>query len=390
MPNQYEALTKERAEATVSAWKKAGQNAAAAARTLRESPTSFRQRLQRSLDLLGLVPPTTAPDGMRLSGTTIQYDANGDVVNEWRRLHPEAETLEAIASRLCETVAGKAPKLPRVTAAPDDLLLEVPIFDPHFGKYAWARETGTDYDLDICKHLVVNGVASLAQRAGKVGTALLVIGGDWFHSDTRHNRTERGDNPLDVDTRQALVWEAVTDSITASVRILAEHAARVRIVVIPGNHDWESSYHLARVLAAYYRNETGVDVVNSPRSRQYVRHGTVLLGFAHGHLVKMDDLPSLMAMEAPADWAASTERVWHQGHIHKSKTMRWIAGDGKHSVQVEHLESLSGTDAWHHEMGFVGMPRRLCGFLWSAKHGLRQRIYTTVDELSDSDKETHV
>jgi hypothetical protein len=63
--------------------------------------------------------------------------------------------------------------------------------------------------------------------------------------------------------------------------------------------------------------------------------------------------------------------------------MRWIAGDGKHSVQVEHLESLSGTDAWHHEMGFVGMPRRLTGFVWSAKHGLRQKLYVTAAELAE-------
>ncbi len=379
-------IPRDLAEQTIAQWRDAGYVAASAARRANVPCNTFKSRLERAQQMLGVSKPVLAeaavPPDHVMTKTTVQYDANGKVIQEWRRLAPEAEALETIAARLCEQVAGKAPSLPKPPArVAADLLLEVPIFDPHFGKYAWAAETGTDYDLETAHRIVVGSVVRLAELAGPVGRSLLVIGGDWFHADTRHNQTERGHHPLDVDTRQAKVWETVADAIHTSVRAMAATSQQVELVVIPGNHDWESSYHLARLLAAYYRNEKRVHVCTDPRSRQYVRHGAVLLGFAHGHLIPMGDYASLMPLEAASDWAQTTERVWHLGHIHKGKALRAQSLDGKHGVTVEHIESLSGTDAWHHENGFVGCPRRGTAFVWHAKYGLRSRLYVGADEF---------
>lgn len=379
-------MTKEQAEATIAAWVAAGHNASQASRTLKIPRPTFDNRLARSKQILGIERPTLAPaavpEGYREGKSTVQYDAAGNVVNEWRRIHPVAEALETISARLCETLEGKAPKLPNPPkTVPDDLMLEVPIFDPHFGKYAWAEETGADYDLGIVKRIVVGGVQRLAEQAGPVGTALLVIGGDTLHADNRHSVTERGGHVLDVDTRQGKVWEVLTDSITASVSLLASTAKRVRIVVIPGNHDFESSFHLGRLLAAYYRNEKAVSVTHGPKTRHYVRHGCVLLGFAHGHLLKMDSLATLMAEETREDWAQTKQRVWHLGHVHVGRRMNWMTLNGVHGVEVEHIESVSAADSWHAEMGYVGMPRRLTSFLWSAKNGLRSRHYVGVEDF---------
>ncbi len=194
--------------------------------------------------------------------------------------------------------------------------------------------------------------------------------------------TERGGHPLDVDSRQWKVWQVAARAIHTAVAHLGLTADTVELVVIPGNHDWESSFHLSRLLEAYYRKDPRVVVHASPRSRQYIRHGTVLLGLAHGHLLKsLHDYATLMANEAPKDWAETTERTWHLGHIHKHKTLRIAGTDIQHGVQVEHLESLAATDAWHHEQGYVGSPRRLEAFVWSATHGLRRRIYINAKEV---------
>lgn len=378
-------MTRETAEGVVATWKAAGHVTRYAAKAAGLPERTFAGRLAMALRMMGLersaIVAATVPSGLALTKTTVQYDAQGNVIQEWRRLAPEAEGLEAVATRLCEQVSGKAPKLPAAPArAKDDLLLEVPIFDPHFGKYCWGQEVGADYNLDIARDGLVRCVRQLAARSGPCGRGLLVMGGDWFHSDTRHNQTERGGHALDVDTRQWKVWEAAADAIHASVATLAQACAEVHLVVIPGNHDWESSFHLSRLLAAFYRADPRVSVLASPKSRQYVRWGTVLLGFAHGHLVPMGDLASLMALEAKEDWAQTTERAWHQGHIHKGKALRTTSLDGQHSVTVEHIESLSGTDAWHHENGFVGMPRRQTAFVWHKRHGLLQRLYVHPEE----------
>lgn len=333
----------------------------------------------------GQLAPVAPIHGLNMTKTTVQYNAAGDVIQEWRRLAPEAEALEAIADNLCKIVKGKSPKLPPAPKIKtEDLMLELPLFDVHFGKYCDAHETDTNYDIKIAKKIVVGAVDRVCQTAGPVGETLIVIGGDFFHSDTRHNRTEMSGHPLDVDTRQHKVWEYATNAIHESVLTAAKYSAKVRLLVIPGNHDWESSYHLSRVLAAYYRNEARVSVVDSPKSRRYVRWGVVLLGFAHGNLMKMGDMATLMAHDQGKIWGETKFRVWHMGHIHKAKGLKHLSFDGVHGVEVEHLESIAGTDAWHHENGFVGMPRRLTGFVWDRKQGLRQRIYVNASEIEEN------
>jgi hypothetical protein len=367
---------------TLKIWKDAGCVCAEAARRAGVTRPTFAHRLSQArvrfkLGNGPLVAPVPVPPGMKAGKRTVAYDAAGNVVAEWRRLYPEADALQAFVDQLCKQVAGKAPKPPpRRELGGDGLLLGVPIFDPHFGKYCWAPETGTDFDSATAERMVVGVVEQAAAAVRPCARALLILGGDTFHADSRHNQTERGGHVLDVDTRQSKVWEIATRAVVRSVELLASKAQVIDIAVIPGNHDWESSYHLQRLLAAWYREHADrVRVIQSPRSRVYVEHGCVLLGLAHGHLIKMADLPLLMAQEQADAWARTTERMWLLGHLHKKLATRWISADTWNGVQVEHMESLAGTDAWHAEMGFVGAPRRVECFLWDAVSGLQQRIY---------------
>lgn len=376
--------TEQQAREWLGKWALSGFNSSSAARSAGESPSLWTQRIRLARKVCpdsGIVP-TDVPTGLRFTKTTVQYGPNGEILQEWRRLGKDQETLEAVAARLADGVLGKAPKLPKAPSAQkSDLLLEIPLFDVHFGKYCWKAETGTDYNLETAYNLVVGTTQRIVERAGEFGQALLIIGGDFFHSDTRHNQTERSGHALDVDTRHHKVWAKAVDALTAVVQILAAKAAKVKIVVIRGNHDEESAYHLQRLLAAYYRNEKQIEVDQLPRPRRYHRHGCALIGIDHGDQIKLQDLPTLMALEAPELWAKTTERVWHLGHIHKQMGLAYKHVDAKHSVQVEHIESLAGTDAWHMEQGFVGTPQRAVGFLWSAEHGLRSRIYCNAKEV---------
>jgi len=90
--------------------------------------------------------------------------------------------------------------------------------------------------------------------------------------------------------------------------------------------------------------------------------------------MKINEYLTLMPCEAHADWSATTERLWLLGHIHSQKVIQ------KHGVTVEHLESISATDAWHAESGYVGNPRRTVTFLIDDSYGLVSRSYITVQE----------
>jgi hypothetical protein len=123
------------------------------------------------------------------------------------------------------------------------------------------------------------------------------------------------------------------------------------------------------VLAAYYDGNKRVKVLDDPRPRTYVRFGRCLLGLAHGDRIKGRDLPSLMAVEAPELWAQCPHRHFHLGHIHKAHTIHPIAVDTHVGCVVEYVPSLTSTDAWHAEQGYVNPLRVIEGFLWHAKHG---------------------
>lgn len=385
-------MSLEKAKEIVALWEKHNRSTIKASRATGIPERTLRNQLSKAKAITGAgtrigevkeLAPAAVPDGFVPTKTTVQYDADGNVIQEWRRLSPVAEALESVANRLCEQVDGKCPKLPKIpTPKSSDLMLEIPIYDPHFGKYAWSEETGQDYNARMTRDLVIGTVAKILSQSGTVGTGLLVIGGDWLHSDNRHGITERGGNVLDMDTRQEKVWQEMTDAIHESVSLMASACSKVKVVIVPGNHDWESMFHLGRVLRAYYRKEARIEIIAGPKSRHYIQHGKVLIGVAHGHLMKMNDFPTLMAHEVPEMWAATKERVWHLGHWHTSKVMHTVGTLSKHGCTMEHLESISAADAWHHENGYIGSPRRVQAFLWHAQHGLRQRIYCTVDELS--------
>ena len=248
-------------------------------------------------------------------------------------------------------------------------LLEISLFDAHFGKLAWGPETGTDYDTDIAATVYQNAIDDLLDRSRgmKVGKILFPVGSDFFHVNNWQGTTANG-TEQDLDTRFARVFELGTLSVVRAINS-CRVVAPVELVWVPGNHDRETSYYLVRVLAAHFRADRGVDVDLSPKHRKYVLHGTNLIGFTHGDQEKHRDLPSIMAAEVPDLWAKATCREFHLGHYHKAKQTVHTTTDEFGGVRVRVLPSLSGTDAWHYRQGYVGTKRAAEAYLWDSKEG---------------------
>ena len=273
---------------------------------------------------------------------------------------------------LYEKMKGWEPdyrKLPPLPKLKEKFLLEVSLFDHHFGKLAWGAETGTDYDMKIAEALYLNAVQDLLVRTQgyPVEKILFPIGQDFFHVDNASNRTIN-DTPQDLDTRYGKMIELGTLAVIKAVEFLVPRA-KVEIIWVPGNHDRTTSYHLAREVKAWYRNCDRVTVDVSPKVRKYYTYEKSLIGFTHGDSEPHRDLPTIMASEVPHLWAKAVDRVWHIGHFHKAKEVRHTAADSFGNCRVQILNSLSGNDFWHHRMGFVGGKRCAEAFLWSEKDG---------------------
>lgn len=279
-----------------------------------------------------------------------------------------------------ETRLWRAPAVRHATQP--GLLLEINIADLHVGKLAWAGETGdANYDSRIAERLHDDALATFLKRAGVPGTPferiLLVVGNDLLHSDTKAGTTTKG-TPLDNDGRYHKTFARTRTMIVRAVTQLRQ-IAPVTVMVVPGNHDTLSTWHLGDSLEAFFHADPNVEVRNEPTPRKYFQHGDVMLMFTHGDKGKFTDYPLVMATEQPTMWAATRFREIHTGDKHQEKLIE------NRGVKARILPSLSAPDAWHNEQFFTGNLRQAQAFIWSRTEGLVGTLYYTVPREVVSD-----
>ena len=76
----------------------------------------------------------------------------------------------------------------------DGLLYEIDMADLHFGKLAWAQETGQDYDIDIAATIAREAVAELLNFVKQIPVSkiLLPLGNDFFNVNGAGEATVNG------------------------------------------------------------------------------------------------------------------------------------------------------------------------------------------------------
>jgi hypothetical protein len=252
-------------------------------------------------------------------------------------------------------------------------LFEICLFDAHIGMAAWGQETGEDYDLDIGMSRLYNAFQDLLDRAPQGSKILLILGNDLFHFDNlidgKGGATHRG-TPQDVDSR----WQKLFVRTCATVCEMIEDALEnhdVDVVVVPGNHDTQTSYYCGEYVSAYFRNHEGFRIDNSPSQRKYYHFGNVNLGFTHGHEEKIKDLFRLMAEECNEYWSDTHWREWHRGHVHQEE----CSEDG--TMRIRTMPAITGRDAWHDQKGYAGLAGARA-FLWTRYDGIKRVEYYNV------------
>jgi hypothetical protein len=264
-----------------------------------------------------------------------------------------------------------APKISKVTykKAPKGLWFEVDMPDIHIGKETWAEESGEDYNIEIARDVVLSTLDTLLGYARLYGIEriLMPMGNDFFNVDNKYNTTTKG-IPQQEDTRWSKTFR---EGRKLAVEMIDKCAtlAPVHVIMIAGNHDEERSFYLGEVLDAWYSKSKNVTVDNRAIKRKYLKFGNNLIGFTHGAHEKIKQLPSIMPIEEPLLWAASKHREWHLGDKHHKQDLlnRTEDVDG---VTIRLLRSLSATDTWHFDKGYIGAPRAAEGFLWDKVDGL--------------------
>jgi hypothetical protein len=319
-----------------------------------------------------------APDGMYVRSVSTLVDGQtGAIKQQWVKAD---KIKEAEEKRLIEAIRGafgEAPKVPEI-AAPAivmaDLMTVYPMGDPHLGMYAWAEETGTDFDLDIAERNLTEATRRLVAASPPSKYALIVNVGDFFHGDNSTNRTNRSGHALDIDTRYQRVLRIGIRTMRTCIDSALEKHEVVRVINEVGNHDENTAQALALALSLLYEKNPRVQFDLSPAKFHYHVFGKNLIGVTHGDMVKPDALGGIMATDRPEDWGTTKFRYWLTGHVHNRRVFE-LPG-----CLVESFRTLAGKDSWTAASGYRA-GRDMCSIVLHDEFGERERHHIDISAL---------
>lgn len=252
-------------------------------------------------------------------------------------------------------------------------LYEISIPDLHCGKLSWAEESGENYDLKIASKAYRKAIDGLLSSVDIkcIKKILLPVGNDMVQVDSRRGETTAGTR-VDSDSRYFKIVRTVKELIIENTLYLSA-IAPVDIVIVSGNHDYETMWSIGEMLEAYFHNNPNVNVDNSASPRKYYKFGTNGFLYSHGNEEKHQELGLIFATEQPKLWQQCTTRVAKLGHFHKQKKISYVSVDEFQGFQVMILPSLSKSDFWHKSKGYMSK-QAAKGFLYHERDGLVAEI----------------
>lgn len=286
-------------------------------------------------------------DGFKLGKSNTLTGPNGEIKLKWQQKLPDIERQQALFK---EAIAALAKSLPRVTIKPPkpatgDLMAIYPVGDHHTGMLSWDKETGSDYDLEIAEDLLIGATDHLVKATPDCDEAAVIFLGDFMHFDGMEPVTPDHKNQLDTDTRFGKMVQVAIRSMRYLIEAAARKHLKVRVIVEIGNHDTSSAIFLMHVFANIYENDSRISVDTSPMLFHYIRFGQNLVGVHHGHKVKAEKLPLVMAADRSQDWGETTYRYWYTGHVHHESVKDFTG------CRVESFRVLAAPDAYAAQLG---------------------------------------
>lgn len=294
--------------------------------------------------------PTTCPPGFVLDKSTV-HAKDGVTVQRWDRVSADKEAarqavIDAI-SEACKELK-QAPRVALNAHTSENLLTLYTITDFHLGMYAWAKESGESWNVDIAEQALWNAIESMCQGSPNSDMAVLCNLGDFLHWDGLLAVTPAHKNVLDADTRYDKLAGMSLRVMSGMVSRLLEKHQHVHVICAEGNHDEAGSIWIRQCIAAMHDNNDRVTVDTSPFPFYAVQHGTVMLGFHHGHKVKERQLRDVFCSDHRfrAVWGESQYAYIHTGHLHCQAKFE----DG--GAIIERHPTLSARDAYAARHGY--------------------------------------
>lgn len=220
--------------------------------------------------------------------------------------------------------------------ANNDMSAVLPLYDMHFG-FADSSEY-----FDKIERVVEE------LQARRVKELLIILGGDYLHSETAEGITSSGTSIDSIDLMQAVT--DATNFITEITFRAKMFAGSVKVIAIDGNHDRTSSQIMYHTL-----NAMGVDIEYTGEFASY-QLGNVPVVMYHGGGIKKNrlkdtDYLKFIKAEMPDVLMQSLQTGndihWFQGHYHTTT-------EKTDSLYIHQVPAITKTSGWEKSNGFLG------------------------------------
>lgn len=291
-------------------------------------------------------------EGFTAHNATVQVSKTGEIIQAWIKQKADAFDLEDLVRTLKESVDPYIYEPNHDESA--DRMLEIPLFDMH-----WGISFMKDYEP------VLNEVLDLI-HSRHWDRIVIPFGQDFFHNDSIVNAvTTKGTVVDKVDMIRAV--KEGRQFIITIIDAALNNANEVRVLYTPGNHDRSVSWTFMQVLLERY----GAEIVDDAMEyRKVFTYGENAVMVTHGDSKRATakNLSQIFAISYPEEFAKSTTREVHSGHLHHE-------GEGDiFGVMVRRLSSGVTVDDWSNREDYVGAHRRFEIFEWD-RNSLRSIHY---------------
>lgn len=228
-------------------------------------------------------------------------------------------------------------------------LLEIPIYDAHFGISTYEDYKQTQEKI-------------LTQIETGYDQIIVILGQDALHVDNFNNTTTNGTRIQDVDVIQ--MWEDARKFFEPIIEKAIQNSKICKVIYSPGNHDSSMSWSFTQMVKARYPQAI-YDTSHDPwKIHEY---GQNVIGYTHGEKNRKN-LHNIFMANFPNEWGRATIREIHAGHYHVEDAKDY------YGTVVRTLATRNKTDKWHYDNGFLGSHRRFQLFEYS-REGLESIYY---------------
>lgn len=232
-------------------------------------------------------------------------------------------------------------KKPKSTTRNGGRLLEIPLFDLHFGvnSYDYYKET---------QDRIIEKIES--ENWDKI---FFIVGQDLLHNNGFDGKTSSGTPIEQVD--MTVAWENAWRFYCELIDIAQNNSNWTEVSYSIANHDDSMAWAFTKCLEARF---VDVKFDTSKKVRKGFTWNKVFIGYTHGHK-GANRLHENFLSDFGKQMALADIVEIHSGHLHSEKAK------DKFGVLIRTLSTGAQTDDWHDQEGFVGAFKRFQLFEYS-------------------------